>query len=157
MTNITHTSGSISSTRSSRPRRVRLGAFGVAGLVSLGLLLGAAPAEAGHGHGNGHGHGRKSHRHHRHEEFRRSHRPVFVVPSHIPVRRAVEFQPYFAARTWYRPHGHRHVVYRFPVYTDYGVVYHPYTYCGDHLFRSDGDVHGRIAFGGPHLGVHIGF
>ena len=132
-----------------------IGSLGLAVLVSLGLLLGASPAEAGNGHGKKshwkHGHGNK------HGEFRRARRPVFVVPSFIPARRVAEYHPYVLQRSWYRPHNHRHVVYRFPVYTDFGVVYRPYTYCGDHLFRHDDDVHGRIAFGGPNFGVNIGF
>lgn len=151
MKNTTQTSGSLSSASSSRPLRVRLGAFGVAGLVSLALLLAPAPAEAKHGHS------RKSHWQHRHSEHRRDHRPAFVVPRFIPAPRVVEYRPYFHARTWYRPHRHRHVVYRFPVYTEFGVAYRPYTYCGDHLFRVDDDVHGRIAFSGPNFGVNIGF
>lgn len=132
-----------------------LRAFGVAGLVSLALLLGPAPAEAGHGHH------KKSHPHHWKQG--RGHRPVFVVPSYIPARHVVEYQPYFVARSWYRPHRHRHVVYRFPVYTDFGMVYRPYTYCGDHVFYGDGfrgyddDVHGRVAVAGPNFGLSIGW
>ena len=154
MTNMTRSIGSIPSTGSPRSRRSRLGAFGLAGLVSVGLLLGASPAEAGHGHHGNHG---NPHWKHGHGEYRRSYRPVFVVPSYIPAPRVVEYQPYVVQRAWYRPHNHRHVVYRFPVYTDFGVVYRPYTYCGDHIFSPDHDVHGRIAFGGPNFGVAIGF
>jgi len=157
MTNMTRSIGSIPSTGSPRSRRSRLGAFGLAGLVSVGLLLGASPAEAGHGHHGNHGNHGNPHWKHGHGEYRRSYRPVFVVPSYIPAPRVVEYQPYVVQRAWYRPHNHRHVVYRFPVYTDFGVVYRPYTYCGDHIFSPDNDVHGRIAFGGPNFGVAIGF
>ena len=75
----------------------------------------------------------------------------------------VSYNPYFTRRVFFPAHNHFHFVYSFPVYTSYGVVYEPYTYCGDALYGGYGygpaayGPSGYVRFGGPHFGVAFGF
>jgi hypothetical protein len=86
-----------------------------------------------------------------------AHRP-FVVPRHVSYRTVRAYDPYFSSRVFFPAHHHYHVIYRFPVYTAYGVVYQPYSYCGGSLFDGYGyGPSGYVSFGGPHFGVAFGF
>ena len=49
-------------------------------------------------------------------------------------------------------HRHYHEVYRFPVYSDYGVEYYPYAYCEGNFFGRGTFRNGRAVFD-----IHIGF
>lgn len=95
-------------------------------------------------------------------------RAPFVAPRHVAFRTVRTFDPFFSGRVFYAPHNHFHVVYRFPVYTAYGVVYQPYSYCGDDLYNGYGyDGYGSSSYGyapsghvsvvGPRFGVSVGF
>jgi hypothetical protein len=144
-----------------RNRSVLKSALIAASLSAAIFAASATPADArsfaardgrGHAHkvvrGNGHGHGHG----HRHAAKR------FVVPRHVSVRTVRAYDPYFSHRVFVPAHHHHHVVYRFPVYTSYGVVYHPYTYCGGDLVAGYGyGPSGHVSFGGPHFGVTFGF
>jgi hypothetical protein len=53
---------------------------------------------------------------------------------------------------WYRPHGHHHAVYQFPVYTEVGLAYRPHHYCEGVLY-----VGGRVAYHGKRVSISVGF
>lgn len=76
----------------------------------------------------------------------------FVIPTYISVSYAHDYQPYYYGDRYYRPHGHIHQVYRFPVYSDYGVDYRAVTYCNGSHYRS-----GQFVYNGPKLGFSIQF
>lgn len=121
----------------------------VACTLMLALLVWPADAFAGRGHGYGHSkhhgkhHGKGHHvivggHHHGHSGYHVSrHRGHhhFEVPRAIHSHYVRTYRPYYYGRTYYAPHRHHHVVYRFPVYGVYEQpVYYPYAYCGDELF-----------------------
>jgi hypothetical protein len=59
-------------------------------------------------------------------------------------RHRADYRPYFAGDTWFRPHGHYHAIYVFPVRTRHGIVYREYEYCrGDLFIRNGLTYHGR--------------
>ena len=108
-------------------------------VVLLAGLLAMVPGQAladggyyGHGHGNGNGHGQG---HGKHYRAYPSHSYV-VVPQHLYVEDRAYFSPYYTGRAYYAPHHHYHAAYRFPVYLNGGVVYRPYSYCGEQVFLS---------------------
>lgn len=76
----------------------------------------------------------------------------FVIPRRIYPHDLHGYRPYYHSRIYYEPHHHHHLVYSFPVYGEYGVIYQPYAYCGERLFAG-GYFHG----GGPHFSFHIRF
>ncbi len=114
------------------------------------------------------GHDRRHTRHHHHDHYD-SHRSAghryagygavdvghgrFVVPQRIDRRYVDDYRPYYWKRVYDRGHRHHHAVYRFPVYTTYGIVYQPYAYCGERLFH--GGVH--FSYHGSHVAFSIGF
>ncbi len=59
------------------------------------------------------------------------------------------YSSYRHGRSYHAQHRHYHEIYRFPVYTDYGVEYYPHAYCEGNFFgrgvfrngRADFDVH----------------
>ncbi len=104
-------------------------------LVLLAGLLALVPGQAlagggqyKHKHGNGHGHGQ-------HYRAYPSHSYV-AVPRRLYVEDRAYFSPYYSGRAYYAPHHHYHAAYRFPVYLNGGVVYRPYSYCGEEVFLS---------------------
>lgn len=129
--------------------------------IGLGATLVAAAALAFSGDALAHGK-------HKHGKHHGRHAPVVVVPAPVapPVvlRDVRAYAPYRAATVWYAPHRHRHVVYRFPVATRYGVVYEPYAYCDGHRYGVvtgpvvyDRRPHGYVSFGDEHVRIGIGF
>ena len=65
------------------------------------------------------------------EPYRRVH---VHVPRRIDSRNRGQYRDHRAGRVYYKPHHHRHVVYRFPVLVSGAVAYQPYYYCGSDLF-----------------------
>ncbi len=128
----------------------RAAVLALAGGVLM-LTLGASPAEA-HSQkwhrGGGHRHHRVVSHHHRHDAR-------FVVPHRIVTSRAYVYRPYLHNRLYFAPHHHYHAVYRFPVYTAYGVTYEPSYYCDGVLF--DPYPSGYVSYASPRFGVFIGF
>jgi len=78
-------------------------------------------------------------------------RPV-VVPRRVKRHQAHIYRPYFGGTAYFRPHGHDHDVYYFPVRTGRGVVYRPHYYCRGSL--SDRN---HIAYHGEHVSFRVGF
>ena len=76
----------------------------------------------------------------------------FRIPNRIIFRSGMDYRPYFYGERFHRGHGHMHMVYRFPVYTDYGVRYHAVSYCQGDYYRT-----GRFVYNGPRLGFSIRF
>ncbi len=105
----------------------------------------------------------RHHRYDRHDRYDRhhgvkrhhGHRERFVIPRHIRHHHVDRYRPYYHSRSYYRPHRHHHQVYRFPVYTDYGVRYDYYPYCGGEIYVSG--HHGRISFHGRRFHIDLGF
>jgi len=144
------------------------------------MLLGAAPSSAdpdrGRRGGPGHVYRQKAKPAHKHQRPRahdkvvirrdvvridndvyRAHRRHrrhgdFVVPRTIRHRHVQRYETYRSRRVYHRRHGHYHVVYRFPVYTDRGVRYRAYEYCGNRMFAG-----GSLTVGGPRFQVHFDF
>ncbi len=56
------------------------------------------------------------------------------VPRRIDSSNRGLYGNYRAGRIYYKPHHHRHVMYRLPVLVRGAVVYRPYYYCGSNLF-----------------------
>ncbi len=136
-------------------------ALGIAGLV---LLLGATPAPAlagGKDRGHGHKHGHYKHGHYKHDRGQKhghyKHRyrdhgygGHFSIPARIHLEKHHRaYRDYYHGRSYYRPHRHHHVVYHFPVYTEFGVVYRPHSYCDGHLYR------GYISYDGPRFSLDV--
>jgi hypothetical protein len=115
------------------------------GFLAALLFASASPAEA-RSKGN-----RVHSRSHVVHKVQKLHKP-FVVPRHVSFRTVRVYDPFFNGRVFFSPHRHFHRVYRFPVVTTYGVVYQPYSYCGDELFTG-----GYVAFGGPHISARVRF
>jgi hypothetical protein len=80
------------------------------------------------------------------------HGPAFVVPRKIGRRNAAVYRANRGGEIYFRPHNHRHAIYVFPVYTDRGIFYREYEYCGGRLF-----VRGRAGFHGRRVSFSIGF
>ena len=80
------------------------------------------------------------------------HNNRFRIPNRMVYRSRVDYRPYLYGERYYRGHNHMHLVYRFPVYTDYGVSYRAVSYCGDDYFRA-----GSFVYNGPRLGFEIRF
>lgn len=137
-----------SSHRSSLHRLMRIAL--TVGALTVGLLItpSAAVAHGKHGHGYGkkhssvykpywYGHGKYYGG--KHYAPRRGHHR-FVPPRAIHKRHVKKYKPYYYGRSYYRPHGHHHTIYSFPVYYDpYGYpypkpVYYPYAYCESSFF-----------------------
>ena len=76
----------------------------------------------------------------------------FRIPNRMVYRSRVDYRPYFYGERFYRSHNHMHMVYRFPVYTEYGMTYQAVSYCGDDYFRA-----GSFVYNGPRLGFEIRF
>jgi hypothetical protein len=79
----------------------------------------------------------------------------FAIPRSIHHHRLEHYRPYYWGRSYFRDHRHYHRVYRFPVYTDYGVSYRYYPYCEGNLY--DDGLRGRIGFYGDRFSIDIGF
>ncbi len=62
------------------------------------------------------------------------------------------YSSYHHGRQYYSAHRHHHEIYRFPVYTEYGVEYYPYAYCEGNFFGRGVFRDGRAAFD-----VHLSF
>lgn len=124
----------------------RLGA--VLAAAAIAAVLGASPADAHPRRGHG-GH-KLAHRHHHVVHGR------FAVPHRIPVHRAHVYSPYYHHRVFFKPHRHFHFVYHFPIYTAYGVVYEPYSYCDGVLFVPP-YYGGYVSYSSPRFGVFVGF
>ncbi|MCU0223952.1 MAG: hypothetical protein MUF27_07760 [Acidobacteria bacterium] len=116
-----------------------------AAVLTLMLSVPGASALA-HGHrhhpGHGHGHGRGAARCCGRPAVRPPAlpRPVavpaaFVVPPRLTPAFVYSARTYLAGDFWYRPHGHRHVVYSFPVVAGGRAAYRPHVYCGGVLVR----------------------
>jgi hypothetical protein len=95
------------------------------------------------GRGHKHGHN-KAWKRNRHDRFR--------IPNRMVYRSRVDYRPYYYGERFHRGHNHMHMVYRFPVMTDYGMRYRAVSYCGDDYFRT-----GRFVYNGPRLGFEIRF
>ena len=91
---------------------------------------------------------------HGHRGYRHGHRN-FSIPRTIVRDRFDPHRPYFHGRSYFRPHRHHHSVYRFPVYTDYGVSYRYYPYCEGNLY-ADG-ISGRVRLHGDRFSIDVGF
>lgn len=76
----------------------------------------------------------------------RGHR-YFAIPRVLVDADLHLYNSYHHSRVYYAPHKHYHVIYRFPVYVDYGVEYRPYAYCEDKFFA--------VGSFGPDGGVHF--
>jgi hypothetical protein len=100
-------------------------------------------------HVRGHRHVRLDRRVHVH----RGGRYVLVVPRRIRSFGYAHYRPYYRGVSWFRPHGHYHSVYLFPVRTEAGLIYRPHYYCRGTLFGSGA----RLAYHGRHVGFSVGF
>ena len=142
----------------------------IAGSFALGLMLQATPAEAGNKHKDRR-HGKRSDQRHeqrydRHDQRRdarygydyrivdgyKNRSRQFRIPNRIMFRSGMDYRPYFYGERFHRGHGHMHMVYRFPVYTDYGVRYRAVSYCEGDYYRT-----GQFVYNGPRLGFSIRF
>lgn len=61
-------------------------------------------------------------------------RHLVTIPERIHDHHRRHLEVFFGGHTYYAPHRHQHVVYRYPVWVGPEVYYRPYTYCGDRLF-----------------------
>ncbi len=98
--------------------------------------------------------------HHRHYTDHRYHRRYddhyyrynrhrirhFDIPKLILHELLHSYRPYRYGRVYYSQHRHYHEIYRFPVYTEYGVEYHPYAYCEGKFFGRGHFRNGRPVF-----------
>ncbi len=139
----------------------------IAGSLALGLMLQVTAAEAGNKHKNRHKVKRYDQRHEqrydrhdqrRHARYGYDYRIVDGYRydnrhNHRYMNRSgVDHRPYFYGERFHRGHGHMHRIYRFPVYTDYGVRYRAVSYCEGDYYRT-----GRFVYNGPRLGFSIRF
>jgi hypothetical protein len=122
----------------------------LAAAAALTALLFTSPVEAGRKHQRHH----KPHKHHRFyidHGYRHAPKPL-IVPGHIHRRYRSEYRPYYVGDTYFRPHGHYHAVYIFPVRTRHGIVYREYEYCRGDLF-----IRNHISYSGRRVSFRIGF
>ena len=84
--------------------------------------------------------------HHRHDRYRHNHRRFFDIPRVIAHDLLHHYKPYYYGRVYHREHGHYHDIYRFPVYTEYGVEYYPYAYCEGKFYSRGIFRNGRPVF-----------
>ena len=97
-------------------------------------------------------------RHHRYDrpyydhQYRRHHRRHFAIPGAIAHHLLHHYTPYHHGRIYFSDHRHYHDVYRFPVYTEWGVDYYPYAYCEGSFFARGVFRGGRALFD-----VHLRF
>jgi hypothetical protein len=128
-------------------RKTMLARMTLAGVALAAVLLFAPTSVVAdhdrHGcdHHRGKGHQRHRSHHHSHGDF--------LVPLSIRFDDVYRYRPYYERRAYYRPHRHHHVIYSFPVYTEYGVTYHPYAYCSG--------PRGFVAFQSPRAEFYLGF
>jgi len=94
----------------------------------------------------------RGHKHGHNKYWKRNRHDRFRIPNRIVYRSRVDYRPYFWGERYSRRHGHMHMVYRFPIYTDYGMDYRAVSYCGDDYYRT-----GRFVYSGPRLGFEIRF
>ncbi|MCP3963158.1 MAG: hypothetical protein GY719_35410 [bacterium] len=80
------------------------------------------------------------------------HRRHFEVPRAIAHHLLHSYRPYHHGRVYYSQHRHHHDIYRFPVYSEYGVEYYPHAYCEGSFFGRGVFRDGRAVFD-----VRIGF
>lgn len=118
--------------------------------LSLAWLPTAALAGRGHHHRHHHGHGHAHHHHGHHVS-----RPYVIVPQRIHRAQVAVYEPYYWGRVYHRPHRHYHVLYRFPVYTPFGLAYELHPYCGGRLFVAG--HHGYIDYAGPRFHIAVDF
>ncbi len=71
---------------------------------------------------------------HRYNRGGPRHRGYFDVPRAIRHDYRHNYRPYHHGRVYYSAHRHHHDVYRFPVYTEWGVEYYPHAYCEGSFF-----------------------
>ena len=109
----------------------------------------------------------RRHKHDKHHKHRKHHAQVyeqydhrsgypgrsFVVPARMHGPDAAYYRPFFAGSVYYRPHGHAHAVYTFPVATRDGYVERPFYYCENERFvaPAPSTPPGRGAFRHPLL------
>ncbi len=130
-----------------------------AGILTLSLW--ATPEEAFADNRNRR-HPKKFRSYHPHQEYRYQPAPhrgyrsrgrrSFTIPSRIRHQQRHEYRRYYRGSLYYSPHRHRHSVYGFPVYSEFGVSYQPNVYCGERSF-----VTGFVGIYGPRFGFQIGF
>lgn len=141
-----------------RHRRYRkLSMIAILSIVAIALATPALGKDRRHsGKHRGHHHHDSCHhasRRHVSNHHVGAYQGYFAVPARIDHRHVEVYRPYYWTRVYDRGHRHHHAVYRFPVYTAYGVVYEPYAYCGGRLFR-DGV---QFSYHGRHVAISVGF
>lgn len=94
----------------------------------------------------------RGHKHGHNKYWKRNRYDRFRIPNRIVYRSRVDYRPYFWGERYSRRHGHMHMVYRFPVYTEYGMDYRAVSYCEGDYYRA-----GRFVYNGPRLGFEIRF
>lgn len=94
-------------------------------------------------------HGYYDDHHYRYNRHRIRH---FDIPKLILHELLHSYRPYRYGRVYYSQHRHYHEIYRFPVYSEYGVEYYPYAYCEGKFFGR-----GHFRGGRPVFDVHIRF
>jgi len=133
----------------------KLGILTLTTLTLLGAGLVLAPAHAGHKHKKHHSVHRPHHGHAPHAVHPRHGRITigyerhrsFAVPRHIHRKASGPYRPYYADRSYFRPHRHYHAVYYFPVRARAGMIWQPHYYCNGNLFTGQFDYYGpRVSF-----------
>ena len=77
----------------------------------------------------------------------------FDIPRRIQRDHGDRYRSYFDGTTYFAPHGHRHSVYRFPVFDHGSWSYRSHNYCGGDLFHG----HGSIGFHGRRFSIRLGY
>ena len=90
--------------------------------------------------------------HHRYDHYYRGYRRHFEIPRRLIFSHSHGYHEYFYGRVYHDTHRHYHDVYRFPVYGEYGVSYHPYAYCEGSYYKR-----GVFRNGRPSFEIRIGF
>jgi hypothetical protein len=111
-------------------------------------LLFTSPVEAGNKRYKAH----KNHKQVQKHSVHRAALPAFVVPARMHNRHRVDYRPFNGGDVYFRPHGHYHAIYIFPVHTRRGVVYREFEYC-----RGDMFVRNQISYRGTNVSFNIGF
>ena len=90
--------------------------------------------------------------HHARRPVVRPVRRAVVVPRRFERRHVELYRPYYGGTVYYRPHGHDHDVYYFPVRTARGIVYRPHYYCRGSLYDRN-----HVAYHDDRLSFRIEF
>ena len=126
-------------------------------LVAAGVLVTSAVAFSPAAEARDHGKHQKHHDRTRSHRDDRNHDYRFVdVPRHMHAHHRHEFRHAYAGRTYYGPHRHHHVIYRYPVVVGGVVTYRPYSYCNDELWVTGYAPLPRVVIGfNVRPGIHI--